>query len=523
MGRAAAIYRAVMAASFVGRDDELATLVGLVASSTDRRGVDLAVVTGEPGSGKSRLLSELGSRVGDRGLLRMSGWAPERTIPLAAARSLLEELGSVPHEGPRLSRLLDTAAFDRPLDPVQVCEAAHRCVTALSSSVLVVDDLQWLDEVSLALLHYIVRGACSAGSAMAVVIATRPGAAGQTFLTAVARALTEPERLVHLALGPLDRSAGRLLCEAANPGLDPVAVERIVQRSAGSPFWLMALAHTGDDHPGRSALGPVGLSGVTPDAATTAATLAVLAKPVLPTLLGEVLGWPHVRVAAALDELTVRGLVVQTGPASRLTHDLVGEAILDELPAEVVRSTHAAICEPLEGRAGGDTQQLTDALWHRKAAALPCCDLALRLARSPGRRLLGPQDIRAVAAIADDPREPGATSMALRWQLARLTSEVGDPALALESWSTLLPNEHPAGSWQGRSGGVSGRPRPRRQDPGALAGAQVGCRRRSRPPAAHRARRPPVRGGRNQPRRLGAADVAGRRGGARDGGGARGA
>ena len=69
---------------------------------------------------------------------------------------------------------------------------------------------------------------------------------------------------------------------------------------------------------------------------------------------------------------------------------------------------------------------------------MPCCGLALRLARSPARRLLSPADVRALADIADDPREPGDTSAELRWQVARLASEIGNPALAMETWSTLL-------------------------------------------------------------------------------------
>ena len=88
------------AVPFVGRDEELATLVRPIGSSRTRRGVDLAVVTGEAGSGKSRLLSELIARLDRKRVLRMAGWRLERTIPFAAASGLLADLGSVPHRGP---------------------------------------------------------------------------------------------------------------------------------------------------------------------------------------------------------------------------------------------------------------------------------------------------------------------------------------------------------------------------------------------------------------------------------------
>ena len=423
---------------FVGRDAELATLARLIDSARTRRGVDLAVVTGEAGSGKSHLLSELIARMDRRRVLRMAGWRPERTIPFAAARSLLADLASVPHEGQRLSRLLEPSASVRPLDPIQVCEAAHRCLSALSPDAVLVDDLQWLDDVSRALLHYLVRGAGAAEPAVTVVIASRPGASSQSFVYSLARALAESGRSVHLRLAPLDRAAGMYLCRQANPALTTADVEQIWERSGGSPFWLLALSRAAEGTSDGAGQPPLGLSGLTPVAATLATILAVLAKPTFAAMLVELSGWPVDRVDQAVEELVDRGLVVTTGMVVRLAHELVTTSILADLPDEVVRRAHGQISDHLAAFAGGLTQQLTDALWHRKAAGMPCGGLALQLTRSPGRRLLGPADVRALADIADDPLEPGETSAELRWQVARLAAEIGDPALAMDAWSTLL-------------------------------------------------------------------------------------
>ena len=426
------------AVPFVGRDGELATLVRLIDSARSRRGVDLAVVTGDAGSGKSRLLSELISRLDGRRVLRMAGWRPERTIPFAAARGLLAELASVPHEGQRISRLLEPGPSVRPPDPIQVCEAAHRCLSAQAPAALLVDDLQWLDDLSGALLHYLVRGAGSAEPSLPVVIACRPGASSQGLVDSLAKAMAESGRSVHLRLGPLDRASGMYLCRQANPALTTADLEQIWERSEGSPFWLVTLSRAGAGGPDSAGDPPWGLAGLTPVAATVATILAVLAKPTFPAMLADLSGWPVDRVDQAVEELVDRGLVVTTGMAVRLAHELVTTSILAGLPDEVVRRAHARISDHLQAFAEDRTQQLTDALWHRRAAGMPCGGLALRLTRSPGRRLLGPSDVRAMADIADDPREAGEPSAELRWQLARLASEIGNPALALEAWSSLL-------------------------------------------------------------------------------------
>ena len=336
VGGGTPIYRSGMATvPFVGRDQELATLVELAASSRSRHGVDVVVVAGEAGAGKSRLLAELSERIGAEHLLQMAGFEPERTIPLAAAGDLLRRLSSVAHEGPRLAHLLDVGAAERPLDPMQICEAAHRCLTELSPHVLLVDDLQWLDELSLGLVHYLIRGVGAAGSAMALVVAGRPGPRAAAFTSSLARVNPDPGRIHRISIGPLDRADGARLCQSVNPALGPDEADQIWEQSAGLPFWLLALSRAGSDESGIRALLVGGLAGVSADAAALAAVLAVHAKPASPAMLGEVLEWPPARFEGAADELVGLGVALRTGVTLRLTHDLVRAAVLADLPGDV--------------------------------------------------------------------------------------------------------------------------------------------------------------------------------------------
>ena len=83
---------------FIGRSGELERIVDLIASP---RVASAAVILGDPGVGKSRLLEEVTSATGGR-LLPVIGYESERLVPLAASADLLRALTSVPGFGDAL-------------------------------------------------------------------------------------------------------------------------------------------------------------------------------------------------------------------------------------------------------------------------------------------------------------------------------------------------------------------------------------------------------------------------------------
>jgi ABC-type cobalamin transport system ATPase subunit len=72
---------------FVGRRGELAELDEITGAAGAGH-VAAAVVVGEPGSGKSRLLAEAAGRAPLSNRFRVVGYEPEREVPLAAASDL---------------------------------------------------------------------------------------------------------------------------------------------------------------------------------------------------------------------------------------------------------------------------------------------------------------------------------------------------------------------------------------------------------------------------------------------------
>ena len=175
-----------MAAPFVGRSGELSTIAAIAGSVLHDRQPAAILVVGEPGQGKTRLLAEAGAPAGFGHPMPVLGYEPERNVPLTAARELLHRLAdSADLKGDTIA----TLAGDRPapLEPIRLFEAAHGALRRLGPTVLTIDDLQWVDELSLALCHYLVRAATGGGQSFLTVAASRPSPVAGTFAEALRR------------------------------------------------------------------------------------------------------------------------------------------------------------------------------------------------------------------------------------------------------------------------------------------------------------------------------------------------
>ena len=160
-----------MVRGFVGRTKELEAL----RETTDGEHLAaVALVIGDPGSGKSGLLAEASARTGTRNVVRLAGYEAESAVPLAAASTLLRMLANAGENGATLNALLFASPGDggTSLDPLRVFEAAHRALGLLEPMLLVVDDLQWVDPLSIALCHYLLRAARDSRHGLVVLAAT---------------------------------------------------------------------------------------------------------------------------------------------------------------------------------------------------------------------------------------------------------------------------------------------------------------------------------------------------------------
>lgn len=418
----------------VGRDAELARIDHLICSSHASSRLTVALLQGDMGVGKSRLLDAVRTRF-PAGVLTVAGCEWERSVPFAAAAPLLRSLGDV---GPAGSRLL--ALWDEPvrqLEPLQVLEATRRCMSEVGRTLVVVDDLQWVDHQSLALLHYLLRDAESAARPLSVAVASRPGPVANGFGLAVRRLVDDPGRTCQVELRPLAAEDCSRLIAALRPDLDAQTRSVLVQRSGGNPFWLTELAHAEDAGEKTTGLVSARLASLSADARRLAAMLAIWAVPADVETLARLLGWPAGRCATTGREVVEAGLLIDSGGALRVPHDAISEAVLAATSDRALRELHAAVAAHLDIDSADDTARLRRVLVHRRAAGAPAGDTARRLVRSRHRRLLGPDDVEECVEIARGERTPEEVHSLLE-DVAELASEIGRPDLALEQWVALM-------------------------------------------------------------------------------------
>jgi class 3 adenylate cyclase/tetratricopeptide (TPR) repeat protein len=260
---------------FVGREAELDTLLAALAGARAGAG-SLAIVTGAPGLGKTRLLGELGGqaagalslRVGcaqtgatqaysavgaiARRALQLDSHAPaaevERRLRTAVARGAPELEPWLPLLGLVVGLTLPPTPESAALEESFVAERVATSVEALLAGVLpeaaliVIDDAHFLDETSAALIGHIARGIHA--RPWLLVIAHRADASF---------AAPEGSEPLRVPLAPLDDAAAlRLVLELTDDAPLPAHIAAaIAGRSDGSPLFvteMVAAMRAGADH-----------------------------------------------------------------------------------------------------------------------------------------------------------------------------------------------------------------------------------------------------------------------------------
>ncbi len=191
----------------VGRERELERLAQALADERCR----CCVLRGPAGTGKTRLAQECLARAEARGFTgrRVLATASARSVPLGAMAALVPPLGSE-------------------VNPLGAALRALRAEAAGSPLVLVVDDAQWLDETSAALVHQVVADGEAFG-----VLTVRDG---EDLPAAVAALLRHPE-VVQIEVGPLgDDDLATAVRSLVDGEVDPALVERVVALAGGSPL-----------------------------------------------------------------------------------------------------------------------------------------------------------------------------------------------------------------------------------------------------------------------------------------------
>jgi DNA-binding SARP family transcriptional activator len=250
----------------IGRAAQLAALAKAFERAQRRRS-RVALVLGEVGVGKTRLIEQFAADIAASGarVLRTRCFESEQVLPFAlwsnALRSalhvdpaLFQELpeqvrGELCQLLPALS-LPNTQEPARTRDVLSLFQALRWLIGWLGRSaplVLLLDDLHWCDDMSLRALCFLSRPEPGAGSCLFVATAREEEAAHAPHL---AKAVLEFEReclLVRIPLAPLSRADTALLAQRmaeaqALCALKPEWIERIWAISDGNPLIVVESA-----------------------------------------------------------------------------------------------------------------------------------------------------------------------------------------------------------------------------------------------------------------------------------------
>nr|WP_260407882.1 BTAD domain-containing putative transcriptional regulator [Planomonospora venezuelensis] len=355
-----------------GRRGELAALEEALAGAEAGR-PGFALVTGEPGIGKTRLAEELAARARARGHLVAVGRcaAIEGAPAFWPWTMVLERLAEVVEPLPEAVRanLPGAGSADRP-DPegarFRTYQAAARVLAAAAAVrpvLVVLDDLHWADPSSLRLLGYLAE---TAGEGRLLVVGTArdlPSAEG-----ALADAFESLARRHAVRLPLAGLSADELAALA--PGLAEEEVRALRERTGGNPFFATELVRYLGAAPG-SAAGPggscvrgvlplgvrdvvLGRVGRLPEAAAEVLRIAaVVGREFEAPVVAAVAGLGAEEVLDRLEPALAAALVVQGRPGRfRFVHALVAEALADAVAPLRRARLHARVAEAIEARTG---------------------------------------------------------------------------------------------------------------------------------------------------------------------------
>jgi DNA-binding CsgD family transcriptional regulator len=367
----------------VGRESALAQIDAALDALEAGRS-DCVAIDGEPGIGKTHLLTELHRRAEERGYLVVGGSATEfeRDLPFGVWADALdayvasqeleldeswtaESARELDDILPSLRRAAPSRRGAVPDERYRAHRASRKLLELLAQErplVVVLDDLHWADEASVELLGALLRRGPEAPVLLA--LAFRRAQAPARLSAALATRVARPISLEPLA----EAEVSELLA-----GVEPRAAAAIYRHGGGNPFYLHQLRRAGEE--GRLDAAPdegggdVAVAGMTVPSAVAASlaeelaslpaeellllrAAAVAGEPFEPDLAGAIAELPPSDGLDALDALLALDLVRPTSVPRRFVfrHPLVRFAVYESAPAGWRLGAHARAAAALEPR-----------------------------------------------------------------------------------------------------------------------------------------------------------------------------
>lgn len=359
--------------AFVGRDRELGRVHRSLAG-----GKVLALVTGDPGIGKTRFAAEFATAVHERGVGVLFGRCDEDQLlayqPLVGAlRQLVSDLppavvrgltgvwaGELSRLLPELTELLAplpaplTAAPDT--ERLRLFEAVTATLAGYAAGgrlVLVIDDLQWADQPTLRLIRYLLRAPRPAS--LLLLATCREGeVTGEHPLATLLADLERDELVTRIALPALSEPEVAAMMPTRSD-----AAGDVHRLTGGNPFFVRQLVRHLDETGAELTETdvPAGvvevvrrrLARLRPVAQQGLIVAAVIGRAFDLDVVASVLDTSEPALLADLEHATAGTLITELAPGRfAFTHDLVRHAVYGQIGPSRRARLHGWVATALE-------------------------------------------------------------------------------------------------------------------------------------------------------------------------------
>ncbi|HEX4771697.1 MAG TPA: AAA family ATPase [Bryobacteraceae bacterium] len=396
--------------TIVGRAAEWGKLAHVWQTAIED-GPRVAVISGEPGIGKTRLAEELyqsclrqghaaarGSCYAGRGQIAYAPvtewlrsdvvrvtWANLRPQELAELARLIPEIGEqfpnvevTRSEGP--SALLENWQRRLLYESVNVAVAKTR-----KPLLLFLDDMQWCDLDSFEWLAAFLTTPAAAGVLLLGTVRAEETGHQHPFTRFLA-GLRQSGLAVEIPLEPLNaQETTELALRESRQPLESAEVEELFRSTRGNPLFVLETLRAGSQSTRLHAVITARLAQLTASAYELAGLASVVGRPFSLELLAKATDWDERSVADALDELWQRRIIESRhAPEYDFSHDLLREVAYANLGvvrqrylhrrvARALAEVHSAEIESWNGQIASHFEQAGMAeeaiVWFERAAA----------------------------------------------------------------------------------------------------------------------------------------------------------
>ena len=348
------------------REGTLGAIERLLSEAREGRGRSLFIV-GEAGIGKTTMVDR--AQASGRGQFQISigrGDAAESSLPFGVIDQALRGLGfRSPDDTTSVRRSALQARAARLYAAIQFLEGLP------SPTLLLLDDLHWADEDSLALLSYLCRRIGSLPIALIGTLRPWPHSA----LDTVGPLINDGDAIMERLLPLSEAGAAEMLTDRAGGRISGSSARRAARLAAGNPLLLeqvvMSVRHgrnlaESDGHAAtiKSGLLRARFTGVSAEEKRYAQAAGVLGSRFRPTIATAVAELSPVEGDRALEALLLGGMFKSDVAGwAQFAHPLLRQIVYDEIPAAMGARWHARAFRLLVA-AGADPAEAADHAAH---------------------------------------------------------------------------------------------------------------------------------------------------------------